>query len=216
MRVKTEDRRQAILRAALGVFREVGYERASMSEIASRLGGSKATLYGYFPSKEDLFATAMLESHAEEVKRFISKLDPSREDFSDVLEEFGRSYLEFNSAPELLDNKRNALAQGAHSPLGPMLYERGPKRSSRQVTDYLEHLMEIGVLRPSDPQIAALHLQGLLEAGIVEPSLYGAKPLLTIEHAASLAVQVFLRAYGRTPKNDNGVVPSSETGTSGT
>ncbi len=196
------------------MFRELGYERASMSEIAARLGGSKATLYGYFPSKEDLFATAMLESHAEDIRKFISKLDTSREDVSNVLEEFGRSYLEFNSAPELLDNKRNALAQGAHSPLGPILYERGPKHSSGQLTAYLEHLMETGRLRRSDPEIAALHLRGLLEAGIVEPSLYGAKPLLTIEHAASLAVEVFLRAYGETEKNDNGLAASSGTRTS--
>ena len=34
---------------------ELGYERTSMSEIAARLGGSKATLYSYFPSKEELF-----------------------------------------------------------------------------------------------------------------------------------------------------------------
>ncbi len=187
-----------------------------MSEIAARLGGSKATLYGYFPSKEDLFATAMLESHAEDIQKFISKLDTSREDVSNVLEEFGRSYLEFNSAPELLDNKRNALAQGAHSPLGPILYERGPKHSSGQLTAYLEHLMETGRLRRSDPEIAALHLQGLLEAGIVEPSLYGAKPLLTIEHAASLAVEVFLRAYGGVARNDDGAAASSGTRTSDT
>lgn len=33
MRVKTDSRRQAILSAALAVFREVGYERASMAAI---------------------------------------------------------------------------------------------------------------------------------------------------------------------------------------
>jgi AcrR family transcriptional regulator len=183
------------MKAALCVFREMGYERASMSEIAARLGGSKATLYGYFPSKEELFATAMLELFADEVQGFIDKLDPAREDFAKVLEEFGRSYLQFHSSPELLDNKRNALAQGAHSPLGPILYERGPKQSSQKLASYLEHLMKAGFLRQSDPMTAALQLTGLLEAGIVEPCLFGAKPFLTIPRAASLAVETFLRAY---------------------
>ena len=44
MRVKTDDRRAAILEAAVEVFREVGYERASMAAISARVGGSKATL----------------------------------------------------------------------------------------------------------------------------------------------------------------------------
>jgi AcrR family transcriptional regulator len=55
MKTKTESKRQAILTAAAEVFREVGFERASMSEIRARIGGSKATLYNYFPSKEKLF-----------------------------------------------------------------------------------------------------------------------------------------------------------------
>jgi AcrR family transcriptional regulator len=49
MKTKTEGKRLAILKAAADVFREVGFERASMSEIRARIGGSKATLYNYFP-----------------------------------------------------------------------------------------------------------------------------------------------------------------------
>ncbi len=55
MKTKTESKRQAILKAAADVFRDVGFERASMEEIRARIGGSKATLYNYFPSKEKLF-----------------------------------------------------------------------------------------------------------------------------------------------------------------
>jgi AcrR family transcriptional regulator len=197
MRVKTEDRRQAIMRAALTVFGELGYERASMSEIAARLGYSKATIYGYFPSKEELFVTALLEVHSDQAEAFLEKLDPSRKDISGVLEDFGRAYLEFHSSPSLLDNKRNALAQGAASSLGPLLYERGPQHSCDRLKAYLERLMHCGALRPCDPEIAALHFQGLLEAGIVEPCLFGAAPRLTIEQAAPLAVEAFMRAYGQ-------------------
>lgn len=45
MRVKSEARRQAILDVAAEVFREHGFEHASMSEMTARLGGSKSTLY---------------------------------------------------------------------------------------------------------------------------------------------------------------------------
>lgn len=55
MRRTSEAKRDAILDVAAGLFREVGFERASMAEISARVGGSKATLYSYFDSKEALF-----------------------------------------------------------------------------------------------------------------------------------------------------------------
>ena len=45
MRVKSEERRQAMVEVARQAFTELGFENTSMSEIANRLGGSKATLY---------------------------------------------------------------------------------------------------------------------------------------------------------------------------
>ena len=62
MRVKTDDKRRAILAAALELFREIGYERASMSKISEKIGGSKSTLYNYFKSKEELFSAAMIDA----------------------------------------------------------------------------------------------------------------------------------------------------------
>src|SRR5713226_8095349 len=61
MKVRTQARREAIVDAAAKLFLEFGYERASMNELAKRLSGSKATLYGYFPSKEALFVAVVRE-----------------------------------------------------------------------------------------------------------------------------------------------------------
>ena len=55
MRTKSDEKRQAILDVAAEVFREAGFERASMSEICTRVGGAKATLYNHFASKDELF-----------------------------------------------------------------------------------------------------------------------------------------------------------------
>lgn len=59
MKKKTETKSQAIVDIAAEVFREMGFQRASMSEICRRVGGSKATIYSYFPSKELLFFEVM-------------------------------------------------------------------------------------------------------------------------------------------------------------
>jgi hypothetical protein len=46
-----------------------------------------------------------------------------------------------------------------------------------------------------DPRIGAIHFKGLLDAGIVEPLLFGTKPEIKPLAAAGLAVDTFWRAY---------------------
>lgn len=54
-RVDREDRRRAILDAALTVFAETGFTGARMDAVAQRAGVAKGTLYLYFKDKEALF-----------------------------------------------------------------------------------------------------------------------------------------------------------------
>ncbi|MCC7254040.1 TetR/AcrR family transcriptional regulator [Hyphomicrobium sp.] len=49
------ERKQAILRAALSVFAERGFESARLDDVAARAGVAKGTLYLYFDDKEKLF-----------------------------------------------------------------------------------------------------------------------------------------------------------------
>jgi AcrR family transcriptional regulator len=55
MAKRGEALRDHILWAAKDVFLEVGFERASMDEVASRAGTSKRSLYAHFENKERLF-----------------------------------------------------------------------------------------------------------------------------------------------------------------
>src|SRR3954464_11114589 len=65
-RLSAEDRRAAILDAALAVFSGRGYHAASIDEIAGVAGISKALIYEHFPSKKDLHAS-LLERHVQEI-----------------------------------------------------------------------------------------------------------------------------------------------------
>ena len=65
-RLSAVDRRAAILDAALEVFSGRGYHAASIDEIASQAGISKALIYEHFPSKKDLHAS-LLERHVQEI-----------------------------------------------------------------------------------------------------------------------------------------------------
>ena len=57
---KTDQKRQHILDTAFRLFQSKGFANTSMSEITAEAGGSKATVYNYFPSKEELFAEFLL------------------------------------------------------------------------------------------------------------------------------------------------------------
>jgi AcrR family transcriptional regulator len=62
-RLTGEERRVAILDAALAVFAERGYHASSIDDIAREGGISKALIYEHFASKQDLYAE-LLEQHA--------------------------------------------------------------------------------------------------------------------------------------------------------
>jgi TetR/AcrR family transcriptional regulator, acrAB operon repressor len=62
-----EQTRQAILAAALGVFNEKGYERATLDDIAKRAGATRGAVYHHFDNKVDVYKTLLLESGRKSV-----------------------------------------------------------------------------------------------------------------------------------------------------
>lgn len=54
-------RRSLILNGALSVFKEKGIDGATMEHIANEAGFGTASLYYYFPKKEDVFSAIMLK-----------------------------------------------------------------------------------------------------------------------------------------------------------
>src|SRR5215510_11413182 len=178
MRVKTEERRQAIIEKAGEVFRELGFDRASMSEIAAKVGGSKATLYSYFPSKEELFIEVMKRS-TEIGEIFDVFNDPyaipisSLEDLRKVLEKFGLQYLRLQTSDNAISVRRSLFTHGDRSDLGKICFESGPMVNFMKVAAFLERMMKEGYLRQEVPWVAMQHLTHLLEAGFVIPRLLG-------------------------------------------
>ena len=197
MRVKTDERRSAIIQAATEIFSKVGYHRASMAMIADRVGGSKTTLYGYFPSKEELFWGAMTGAMPEQGEKTLQLLDPSDTDVASVLLRFGEAYIGLFASRTAIEVTRTAIAEsGADPKLGALLYQRGPKRVFDAITNYLSQLAKQGTICHIEPHLGAVQLKGLFDAGVVEPLLFGAKPEISRKDAVAAAVAMFLRAYG--------------------
>ena len=198
MRVKTDARRQAILDAAAEVFCELGFERASMSAISERVGGSKATLYSYFQSKQELFVEVMLDALAEHAESVFDVLAPTA-DLRQTLKRFATGYLSLVLLPDVVAIRRMVFGDCGRSGLGKMLYERGPAKAWRQVAEFLKVQMDAGRLRQVEPLTAALNFKGMLESDLVERRMFGViedPSAADIDKAATDAADIFLRAYG--------------------
>lgn len=198
MAVKSEAKRQAILKVAAEAFRELGFERTSMSEICARVGGSKATLYSYFQSKEELFCEIMHLSTEDEFEAFYHAIDPSTEDIAESLRHFGERLLTFLYSPHVRANRHLAIAQSGHTALGRLIYERGLLRSQSLVSNFLQTAMNRGKLRQADPVVATQHLHGLLESELIFRFLFqllGEVSSEEIQGVTARAVDVFMAAY---------------------
>lgn len=199
MAIKTEEKRQAIIKAATEAFQELGFERTSMSEICARVGGSKATLYNYFPSKEDLFAEIMFLSNEAEFEAIYHSIDPLTEDIAEALRHFGESLLSFLYSPQVQSSRHLAIAESGRSEQSRLVYERGVLRSENLVAEFLLTAMQLGKLKSADPLVATRHLQSLLESELLERFLFqllGDVTSQEIKAVTARAVDVFMAAYG--------------------
>lgn len=199
MKKKTEMKSQAIVDVAAEVFREMGFERASMSEICRRVGGSKATIYNYFPSKEILFFEVMHQANESEFIAIHDALDHAAENIGEALRHFGEGLLSFVYSPEVLAIRRLVLTHFGNSELGRNCYEMGPKRSMTELKEFLQAAMAKGKLRPCDPLVATLHLRGLLESELLDSFIFQIENDLSPERIKGVverAVAVFMAAYG--------------------
>jgi AcrR family transcriptional regulator len=115
MRVLTEAKRNEILKIASQLFTEMGYEGTSMAEIATRVGGSRGTLYRYYPSKERLFLEVVLSTGRRHLEPVFVDLEQSTGDITMALQRYGEKFLSFICDPESLAALRMVIAEaGRH------------------------------------------------------------------------------------------------------
>ncbi len=196
MRVKTDARRKAIVDAAWEVFQASGFERTSMSEISERVGGSKATLYSYFKSKDDLFAAAMEQAVRERIDNAFD-LAAASGDIRERLLSFARPYMNMRLAPDMIAADRALIAQADQSDIGLVLLRRFVVPEWEKLAATLEGEMQAGRLRQAPPYLAAMHFRGLIESDLLERRLHGDDKITPkdVETAVTLGVDAFIRAY---------------------
>ena len=192
-------RRQSIIDVARDVFLSEGYAAASMSEIAARVGGSKGTLYNYFPSKEALFA-AFMEAECQFEAVMAHEINAADDgDVAAALSLVGGRLLRFVLSDKVLAIHRLVMAEAPRFPeLGRTFYDTGPRKGLTLLCEHLDRWMDQGRLQRADPFRAAEQFADVLKSGLHQRRLWSVETPseADIDRNVVEAVEVFMARYG--------------------
>jgi TetR/AcrR family transcriptional repressor of mexJK operon len=190
-------KRQLVLDAAASLFMAHGYGAVSMDAVARAAGVSKATLYAYFSSKDQLFATIIGEACQQ--KFALGELLPA--DATDIrmaLVAFGSRLLRFFLEERALAIHRVVIAESTRFPeLGRAFYDNGPAALLGIFGTWLAEQAVAGRVAVADPIMAAEQFVSLLKTSVYLRASLGLTPPTDREIDATVeaAVTTFLKAY---------------------
>lgn len=194
----TAQRRKAFIDAAREAFFANGYAGTTMSSIASKVGGSKTTLWSYFPSKEDLFA-AIVDDIVEHYGQVLTLDLPVDRPVREVLRNFGNVLMTKLTSTPLLSLYRLVVGEADRFPhLAETFYDRGPRRGKARAAEWVAEKMARGELRMGNPMRAVQQFSGLCQSGIYQFAILGLPEGRDLDRVAAEvedAVDTFYRAW---------------------
>jgi AcrR family transcriptional regulator len=158
---RSDARWAAVLAAASHVFADVGYEKATLEDVAREVGINRATLYYYVGTKEELLVSLLSEPIATVTSRLeedAGRDAPADEKLAAAL----RGYVKtLDEHPELFI----FLSENVHTAMtGPEAEELVSEadRYGRILTDVIRDGQKTGVFRDDvDPQTSVLAILGM-------------------------------------------------------
>jgi AcrR family transcriptional regulator len=194
----TSKRRQ-ILDGARKVFMDLGFDGASMGEIARSAGVSKGTLYVYFADKSRLFE-AIVEETALVQGEIAFDFDAAG-DAAATLRTFGSAYIAMILRPDGGSAIRTVMAIAERMPdVGRRYYERVLQKTINRLADHLGVHERAGELVIDDRELAASQFLLMCQASLFLPFIFQAAPPPPPARVAVVidsAVRMFLAAYGK-------------------
>ena len=191
-------KRQLVLDAAADLFMAQGYGAVSMDAIARSAGVSKATLYAYFSSKDQLFATIIGEACRQNIGG-ATQLPEGETDLRAVLTLVAGNTVRFLLSERPLAIHRVVISESVRFPeLGRAFYDNGPGMFRGVFAEWLAGQTSAGRLAVRDPALAADQFIGLLRGGLYLRATLGLTPPPSeaeVDAAVTGAVEMFLRAY---------------------
>jgi AcrR family transcriptional regulator len=166
-----EEKRTAVVRAAMELFLEQGYERTSLQQIGKRADVSTATLFKRFPTKAALFE-AMVEDFWA-----VPPACPERalsENPEVGLRKMGTSYAMLLRSPDMQAIYRLIISEAPRFPdLGRTVYEKAKRPFLKRLQEYLTLQATTGRLTVDDVEVASEQFLAIITGQSFWPELVG-------------------------------------------
>jgi len=140
---------EEILKAAQELFYIKGYENASTREISKKVGISKAALYHHFKNKEEILFRICLQAADElvnnmkrAIERNIHSGKPLKEQLTDVLVEYAKTYMKNENFNKILLHDIEYLPEDKKQ-----IIHQKEKENVHQLRNFIESLMAQGSFR---------------------------------------------------------------------
>lgn len=194
----SDDKREAILTAAIQLFSEHGYSKVTMADIAEGAPVSKPTLYNYFADKQALFG-AVVEHQCRALLAGLTAPGRRKPDPRQELARLAGSFVDVLYDPASVRLFRLVISEQAAFPeLGQMVVASGAEPVLGSMATALREMNEDHTLGIEDPEQSARLLLGMLSGDEHLRCLAGVKPGLSRAEKKRLvenAVEFFLRAH---------------------
>lgn len=187
---RAEQTRAAITEAALALFRERGYEAATMRAIAERAGVSTGNAYYYFGSKEELIQEFYLRNHARHLAACRDVLAADT-DLTSRLRGTLRALIDVSAPYHAFAATFYKHAAEPSSPLSPFSAQSSPVRDAaiaiyREVADGSSARIGPG-LRARLPELLWLYSMGIILYWVHDTSPGCARTYRLIDMTAPVA-----------------------------
>lgn len=188
-----------VLEGARDVFMKVGFEGASVDEIAKAAKVSKATLYSYFPDKRLLFMEVAKVECRRQADTALETMD-MQAPAADVLHDIAVHMVGFFTSDFGQRIFRICVGEADRFPeIGREFYESGPALARDRIADYLRCAHEQGQLDIVDFEFAAEQFAELCKTNLFPRMVFCVNDTFTpaeIERVVNGAVEMFIARYG--------------------
>ncbi|EGU46331.1 transcriptional regulator [Vibrio ichthyoenteri ATCC 700023] len=193
--IKQED----IIKSAIEVFSQKGFEQASMEGISKHAGVSKRTLYKYYPNKDALFEVIVDRLMCRFDDQGDLKFEPSVS-MSQQLTELTLKQMCYINTEDFQVTARLVIAECIRCPIASkMLMQKfAAIEDSYGLHQWIEQGIKAEMLTVANVALAAEQFIGSIKAVVFWPQLLAHQPppsCAELRHAVESAVHCFVTAY---------------------
>lgn len=167
-RPEFEKKRMEIVKVALTLFGEKGFNRTTMDDISQQIGLSKSALYQYFNNKEEILLSIAKGSEMHSLLNDLSKPNSMGGDINSI-DEIGFEFLAMFNQPEKINLLRTVICESTNYPeLGHLFYQETIENAFNKVAMYIR---KMNVSERLNSKFAARVFLGMLLSFVITDKL---------------------------------------------